>query len=102
MKVGVAMNTKPSITKDQIVKSSIASRNFGEYRKKAKINPIYISDNGTIETVMLDYNYFEQMYQRLSELEELEETRILSERGERLEKDPSLAVSWKDVRRTGK
>jgi hypothetical protein len=38
MKVGVAMNTKPSITKDQIVKSSIASRNFGEYRKKAKIN----------------------------------------------------------------
>lgn len=102
MKVGVAMNFKPVITKDQIVKCSVASKNFGQYRKKAKLEPIYISNNGNIDTVLLDYTYFEQMFQRISELEELEETRILSERVERLESNSSLSVLWKDVKRTGK
>lgn len=102
MKAGANMDFKPSITKDQIVKSSIASKNFGQYRKKAKLNPIYISDNGTIDTVLLDYDYFEKMYQRISELEELEEAWILSERIERLDNNPDLAVDWKDVRKSGK
>jgi hypothetical protein len=65
------------------------------------LNPIFISDNGNIDTVLLDYDYFEKMYQRISELEELEETRILSERIERLDKNPELAVDWNDVRRSG-
>lgn len=102
VKVGVAMNIKPNITKDQIVKSSVASKNFGQYRRKAKLNPIYISDNGDIDTVLLAYDYFEQMYERLLELEAKEENRIISERISNLEKNPSSAVSWKDVRRTVK
>lgn len=60
---------KPNITKDQIVKSSVASKRFGEFRKLAKKRPIYISDNGNIDTVLVSYDYFEKMYQRLHELE---------------------------------
>lgn len=38
----------------------------------------------------------------LIEVEENEEAKILLERIERLEKDPSLAISWREVRRSGK
>lgn len=96
------METKPSITKDQIVQSSVASKKFGEYRRKAKLNPIYISDNGNIDTVLLAYDQFEKMYERLSELEAKEEAMILTQRIDNLEKNPSSAVSWRDVRRSGK
>lgn len=96
------METKPSITKDQIVQSSVASKKFGEYRRKAKVNPIYISDNGNIDTVLLAYDQFEKMYERLSELEAKEEAMILTQRIDNLEKNPSAAVSWRDVRRSGK
>lgn len=102
MKVGVTMDTKPIITKDQIVQSSVASKKFGEYRRKAKLNPIYISDNGNIDTVLLAYDYFEKMHERLLELEAKEEDAILCERIDNLERDPSSAVSWRDVRRSGK
>ena len=96
------MDFKLTITKDQIVKSSVASKNFYQYTNRAKIEPIYISENGNIDTVLIGYNYFEQILQRLSELEELQEVRILSERIDRLEDNPSLSVLWKDVKRTGK
>lgn len=98
-KVGVIMN-KPSITKEQIVKSSEASKRFGQIRKKAKDTPLYITDNGNIDSVILGYEYFEKMYGRLIELEEKEESRILSKRMSELEENPSSAVSWRDVRRT--
>lgn len=102
MKVSVAiMETKPNITKEQIVQSSVASKKFGECKRKAKLNPIYISDNGNIDTVLLAYDHFEKMYERLSELEAKEEAMILTERIDNLEKNPSSAVSWRDVRRSG-
>lgn len=50
---------------------------------------------------MITYEYYENMYKRLVELEAKEEERMLSQRIERLDKDPSLAVSWSDIRRTG-
>lgn len=100
MKVGVAMmETKPVITKDQIVKSSIISKRLGQYKEKAKENPVYISDNGSIDTVLLSYDYYENMYKRLAELEAKEEEKILSQRIESLNSNPSKAVSWKDIRR---
>jgi len=103
MKVGVAiMDAKPPITKDQIVKSSVISKRLGQYKTKAKINPIYISDNGSIDTVLLSYDYYENMYGRLMELEAKEEEKILSQRIDRLNINPSAAISWKDIKRTGK
>lgn len=103
MKVSVAiMETKPSITKEQIVQSSVASKKFGECKRKAKLNPIFISDNGNIDTVLLAYDYFEKLYERISELEAKEEAMILTERINNLEKNPSSAVSWRDVRRSSK
>ncbi|MCY6485434.1 hypothetical protein OW763_13955 [Clostridium aestuarii] len=67
--------TKPSITKDQMVKSSEAAKRFGTIRKRAKDQPLYITDNGNIDSVLLGYEYFEKMYKRLMELEEKEEER---------------------------
>lgn len=91
---------KPQITKDQIIKSSEASKGFGKLRKKAKISPMYITENGNIDSVLLDYDYFEKMYQRLVQLEAKEEEEIIVQRIERLEKNPEVAVSWREVRRT--
>lgn len=33
----------------------------------------FVTDNGTIDTIVLDYNYYEEMYVRLMELEAKEE-----------------------------
>ncbi|WP_338433333.1 type II toxin-antitoxin system Phd/YefM family antitoxin [Clostridium tyrobutyricum] len=97
--MSVIIDTKPKITKDQIVKSSIVSKRLGQYRKKAKENPIYISDNGNIDTVILSYDQFEKMYKRLAELEEKEEERIIGDRINQVEKNPELSAKWKDIRR---
>lgn len=91
---------KPVITKDQMVQSSVAARQFGNLRKKAKQSPQFITENGTIDTVVLDYDYYEEIYERLMELEAKEEAGILELRIERLEKNPEVAVPWRDVRRT--
>jgi PHD/YefM family antitoxin component YafN of YafNO toxin-antitoxin module len=92
---------KPTFNADQIVSSSVASKHFGTIRKKAKIMPQFITDNGTVDAVVLDYNYYEQLYMRLKELEEIEEARVLKERIDRLEANPDSAVSWRKVRRSG-
>lgn len=93
---------KPSFTRDQLIPSSVASKNFGQVRKRAKEMPQFISENGTVDTVVLDYDLYERIYQRLRELEEKEEARILESRIERLEKHPETAIPWRRVRRTGR
>lgn len=98
--MGVNTMEKLTFTKEQLVSASLASKQFGELRKKAKIHPMFITDNGDVDTVMVGYEYFEQMYQRLKELEQLEEAKILNERIERLENNPSLGVSWRTVRKS--
>ena len=96
--MGVSM-TKPVITKEQMVQSSVAAKQFGSLRKKAKRLPQFVTENETIDTVVLGYNYYEEIYERLMELEIKEETGILEQRIERLDKNPKEAVSWRDVRR---
>ena len=99
--MGVSME-KPVITKEQMVQSCVAAKQFGSLRKKAKLLPQFVTENGTIDTVVLDYNYYEEMYERLMELEAKEEAGILEQRIERLDKNPKEAVSWRVVRRTVK
>ncbi|CAM4153119.1 hypothetical protein L1N85_08170 [Paenibacillus alkaliterrae] len=91
--------SKPTFDVDQLVTSSDASKKFGELRRKAKELPQYITDNGTVDTVLIGYDLFEQIYDRLTRLEEEEEQRILLQRLERIERDPESAKSWKSVRR---
>ncbi|MBE1553238.1 type II toxin-antitoxin system Phd/YefM family antitoxin [Sporosarcina limicola] len=91
---------KPTFNTDQLVSASTAAKTFGAVRKKAKILPQFITDNGEVDTVVMEYRYFEEMYARLQELEDNEEERVLQERIERLEENPSVAIPWKSVRRT--
>ena len=89
------MRSKPMFNKDQIYTSSDAAKRFGTLRKKAKENPQYIMVNGTIATVVMDYQRYEEMYMRLQELEE----QIIEKRMDDLERDSEMAVSWKQIRR---
>ncbi len=90
---------KPTFTADQLVSSSVASKKFGELRKKAKQLPQFITENGAVDTVLIGYHYYEQLFERLSQLEEQEEVRILNERIDRLDKDSTTAKSWNEIRR---
>ena len=90
---------KPTFTADQLVSSSIASKKFGELRMKAKQLPQFITENGVVDSVLVGYNYYEQLFERLSQLEEQEEIRTLNERIDRLDRNPASAKSWNAVRR---
>lgn len=90
---------KPAFTVDQLIPASQAAKNFGELRKRAREKPIAITDNGGVDTIVIGYEYFEQMYGRLMELERQNEERVLSERIARLDKDPSLAIPWHSIRK---
>ncbi|SDO03364.1 Antitoxin Phd_YefM, type II toxin-antitoxin system [Paenibacillus sp. yr247] len=91
--------TKLTFTADQLVSSTIASKKFGELRKKAKDLPQFITENGAVDTVLVGYPYFEQMFERLTELEEKEEERILNERIDRINQEPNTILIWKEIRR---
>ncbi|MFB5760812.1 hypothetical protein [Paenibacillus medicaginis] len=90
---------KPTFNVDQMITSSEASKKFGELRKKAQQLPQYITENGSVETVVIGYKMFEQLFDRLTQLEEKEEERILLERIESLDGNPASAKSWKEIRR---
>jgi len=95
----MSTDMKPTFTVDQLVSSSVASKKFGELRKKAKQIPQFITENGAVDTVLIGYEHYEGMFERLARLEEQEEIRILSERIDRLDRDPSSAKSWNEIRR---
>ena len=90
---------KPTFSKEQIISSTDVAKKFGEARRKAKSNPIFITEKGNVDTVLINYDYFEQMYSRLVELEKKAEEQILLDRIERLEKNPEKAISWRKLRK---
>jgi PHD/YefM family antitoxin component YafN of YafNO toxin-antitoxin module len=89
---GATLMEKPSFTMDQIIQSSVAAKHFGAVRKKAQTAPVVILDNGAPDSVLMNYILFEQMVQRLQELEE----KLLVERIERVEVDPASVVPVDD------
>ncbi|MDR6552544.1 hypothetical protein [Paenibacillus qinlingensis] len=54
---------KPTFTADQLVSSSVPSKKFGELRKKAKQQPQFITENGAVDTVLVGYEYYEQLFE---------------------------------------
>ncbi|PKM76475.1 MAG: prevent-host-death family protein [Firmicutes bacterium HGW-Firmicutes-15] len=101
MEMSVVMD-KPKFDQEQVITSSDISRKYGAIRRRAKEKPLVVTDNGRFDTVILDYHFYEAIYSRLSELEEQEKIRDLSERLEDLEKKPETGVNWRDIRRSGK
>jgi len=99
--MGAIMN-KPIITKEQLVKSSVAAKTFGGLRRRSRQQPIFITENGTVDSVLMGYEQYEKMYIRLNELESKEETILLVQRIERLENNPELAMPWDKIRRSNK
>ncbi len=91
---------KPSFTKDQLITSTVASKNFGAIRKRARKEPQFILDNGQLDTVILDYAQYEKLFLRLQELEEIQDAKVLEARIERLERSPEVAIPWRKVKRT--
>lgn len=91
---------KPTFNADQLISASKAARKFGTVRENAQKTPQFITDNGDVDSVLMGYKYYEQMFSRLQELEEMNESRVLLERIDRLDNDPGSAVSWKDIRRS--
>ncbi|HCX49594.1 MAG TPA: hypothetical protein DG757_11310 [Bacillus sp. (in: Bacteria)] len=66
---------KPLFTTDQLVPASIAAKSFGSLRKRAKKEPQFITENGVVGEVLLDYQTYESLYNSLKKLEKLEERR---------------------------
>jgi PHD/YefM family antitoxin component YafN of YafNO toxin-antitoxin module len=89
---GATLMEKPSFTMDQIIQSSVAAKHFGAVRKRAQETPVVILDNGAPDSVIMSYHVFEQMTQRLQEYEE----KLLIERIERAEADPSSIIPIDD------
>lgn len=89
---------KPKFDVDQLISSSEASKKFGEVRKRAKSLPQFITENGNVETVIVSYELFEAMYERLAELEKQEEQTLLQQI-ERIDQNPGSPKSWRSVRR---
>jgi PHD/YefM family antitoxin component YafN of YafNO toxin-antitoxin module len=100
--MSVLIMEKPKFDQDQFITATDITRKYGTIRKQAKEKPLVVTDNGRFDTVILDYQLYENMYSRLIELEDQVELRVLSERLEGLEKNPEKGVNWRDIRRSSR
>lgn len=100
MKVGVVMDDSIRLRPDQMIKASDAAKKFGRARIRAKELPQFITENGNIDSVLMDYEHYLKMYNRLKELEAMEEARVLNERIDRLDKEPTQSIPWHSIRRS--
>ena len=71
---------KPVFTKDQVVSATEASKSLSAIRKRAKRAPQFIADHNDIDTMIIDYAAYEEMYGALQYLHELEINRIAADR----------------------
>ena len=65
----VVADGKLAFSRDRIVSATQASKNFGECRKRAKGEPLFVTDrNARVDTVIVDYDEFESMALELERL----------------------------------
>lgn len=61
-------------SRDQVVSSTQASKNFGEMRRRVRDNPVFVADRKDgIDTVIVSFDQFERM---ACELEKLRDERL--------------------------
>ena len=71
---------KPVFTKDQVVSATEASKSLSAVRKRAKRAPQFIADHNDIDTVIIDYAAYEEMYGALQYLRDAQIDRIAADR----------------------
>ncbi|MCQ6530743.1 hypothetical protein [Bacillus mycoides] len=96
MKVGIVMD-KPRFSVDQMISASYASKRFGEIRKKAKDLPQFISENNKVDTVVLDYAFYEKFYMEYMKMQEIIRQIELAERVRELDESPQIAVQFRSL-----
>ncbi|MFE8698386.1 hypothetical protein ACFYKT_18940 [Cytobacillus sp. FJAT-53684] len=88
---------KPRFNVDQVIPASIASRRFGEVRKNAKSLPQFISENNRIDSVILDYHQYEEMFRELETLRELTWELQIAQRLKQADANPNARYSLQEV-----
>ncbi|KIL37757.1 hypothetical protein SD71_03405 [Cohnella kolymensis] len=87
--------TRVLFGRDQLVNTATISRHFSKIKALANIKPLFITDNGEVNMVLLSYDAYEQMFKRLKELEE----EVLEYREEEAKREPDSLVEWRSIRR---
>ena len=68
----VVADGKLTFSREQVISSTQASKNFGECRRRARREPLFVTDrNASIETVIVDYDEFEAMAVELERLRQV-------------------------------
>ena len=76
------LNHKLVFSRDQVVTSTSASKNFGQIKEAARSAPVFVSDrNSGIDTVIVSFDEFERM---AVELDGLREERLYARAAARL------------------
>lgn len=96
--VNSGVQSQIRFSRDQLVNTATISRHFSKVKLLAKVKPLFITDNGNVDTVLLSYEAYEDMYNRLCRLEE----EVLEYRAEEAERQPDSLVDWKTVRRSSR
>lgn len=91
------MVDKPRFTRDQIVPASKASKSFGKVRKNAKILPQFISQNNKIDSVVLDYEQYEKLFEELETLREMSWEFDIANRLKKADSTPNVRYSIQEV-----
>lgn len=87
---------KPHFNVEQVNSATYASKRFGEIRKKAKKLPQFISENNNVDTVVLDYKAYEEMYTELQVLREVAWEYDIARRIERAD-NTEIRYNLKDI-----
>lgn len=93
------LDRKLVFSRDQVITATQASKNFGDVRRRARVQPLFIDDrNKGIDTVIISFDEFETM---AVELQELREERLRATAVERLARADSDAnhrgIPFEDV-----
>lgn len=88
--------SKVLFSREQLVNTATISRHFSKVKLAAKVNPLFITDNGEVDLVLLSYFAYEEMYNRLRELE----SEVLKYRLEEATNNPESLIDWRSVRRS--
>jgi hypothetical protein len=90
-----AEKTQILFSRDQLVNTATISRHFSRIKGLAKIKPIFITDNGNVDLMMMSYEAYEELHSRLLKLE----AEVVKYRAEEAKRDPDGTVDWQSIRR---
>jgi PHD/YefM family antitoxin component YafN of YafNO toxin-antitoxin module len=88
--------TEVLFSREQLVNTATVARHFGKVKITARVKPLFITDNGEVDLVLMSYSAYEQMYTRLMKLE----SEVIEHRAEKATNYPDSLVDWREVRRS--